>query len=291
MKKILIAAAYVFALGQFGCKNDIVDGSNRGTGIILNYPARSSYSVAASGLTYFDKALFGLKDAETDTISLEAVIPYPLSKDVTISIAADEAALTAYNNDPANETKYLIAPAENYTIVNPSATLKAGKTELIFKIAIKPQQFDIGNTGYMLPVSITGDPGIGVYNEMKTVYLHVAKAVTIFTDLLGDVIIDDPNFWEGSMPGVATKVDYNTMNVSGWFETMAYSCNIDFDALGNATITKQVVGPTLPTTPYTNPAIQGSGSYNASTVVLSLSLGYSVDQGSFGSGFGLTIHK
>ncbi|WP_184548134.1 BT_3987 domain-containing protein [Mucilaginibacter sp. FT3.2] len=171
MKKILmiICGAIIFLNSCKKAVNDTVPGGNT---LLLAYPAGTNYNTLSSGLNYFDN---GLMNLDKDTILVSANIARPLSKDLVVTIATDQTAFTNYNNNTANHTKYTLMPQTYYSIVNNTATITAGQTAVVFKIAINASQFDISQTGYMLPVTITNAAGQSINNNMKTVYLHIEK--------------------------------------------------------------------------------------------------------------------
>jgi hypothetical protein len=94
---------------------------------------------------------------------------------LTVTIGADPNGIAAYTASKVDTTKYTAMPTTYYTIVNNTLTIKAGQTSVIFKIVFYPSLINITQTGWLLPLSITNDPGYAVNSNMKTVYFHIKK--------------------------------------------------------------------------------------------------------------------
>jgi len=173
MKKILmiICGAIIFLNSCKKTVNETVAGSNT---LLLAYPSGTIFNTLSSGLNYFNNSLltFKLTDA-IDTLNVSANIGIPASKDLTVTIGVDQNAFAAYNANTSNTVKYAAMPTTYYTIAINSVTIKAGQTNAVFKIAFYPSLFDNSQTGYLLPLSITNDPGYAVNSSMKTVYFHI----------------------------------------------------------------------------------------------------------------------
>ncbi len=110
--------------------------------------------------------------------------------DVTLTIAKDAAALTAYNASvPAGGVVYTMAPNTIYSLPTDKVVIKKGNTmSEPFVINFKPDQFDLA-ISYMLPLSITaiaGAPGdVTKAPGTGTIYLHI-----IGNPLAGDYDVD-----------------------------------------------------------------------------------------------------
>jgi hypothetical protein len=176
MKKIIIIIICGAIIFLNSCKkaiDDIVPGSNT---MLLAYPAGTNFNALSSGLNYFNSALLPLKlTNKVDSVFLSANIGVPASQDLTINIGVDQGAFDAYSANPSNIVKYTAMPATYYNIAVNSVTIKAGQTNAKFKIAFYSSLFDLSQTGYLLPISISNDPGYTVNNGMKTVYFHIEK--------------------------------------------------------------------------------------------------------------------
>jgi hypothetical protein len=177
MKKLVInLIIFLAAFTWCGCYKTIDKMGSANNALVLAYPAVPNYNVASSGLNFWNKALlnFDLSSASA-TVNVSVNLANPLSQSLPVTIGVDEDAVTAFNNDTANHTKYALMPATYYKIENETISLPAGKTDTTFKIIFYPSKFDIAATGYLLPISITTESGQPVHQQMKTVYFHIEK--------------------------------------------------------------------------------------------------------------------
>ncbi|HEY0299201.1 MAG TPA: hypothetical protein VGB84_08285 [Arachidicoccus sp.] len=203
--------------------------------------------------------------------------------------------LTSKSNKDVSITLSISSPtgAKNgvqYTLKDSIITFKAGTVVDSLEISSDFSQYE-GDRVDTLVLTIVSANGATVFDEANKLTLVLRKSCpVIIDDFLGSVVIDDPNFWGDVDPGIVTKVNDNTLNITGLFGESSYNFNVVINQDGSASVSKQVVGPTLPTTSYTNPTIQGNGKYDACDQILSLTLTYTVDQGSFGAS-PLTIHR
>lgn len=127
--------------------------------------------------------------------------------------------------------------------------------------------------------------GSGVINQpgASPTINYIAVCPFNFDAFLGQVTVEDPGFW-GDYSATITKESDDTWRVSGWVESPTYSFLIKVNAATQTvTIAKQVYGPTLPTTSFTNPAVEGNGTVNACTTEMTLRITNTVTQGSFGT--------
>jgi hypothetical protein len=90
-------------------------------------------------------------------IALNIASPDPLNKDVTVSIKADPAIVTAYNT--ANGTTYTAIPDNLFQLESTDITIRAGYRVGRIKVKIKFNQFDLTKK-YMLALSISNAPGL-----------------------------------------------------------------------------------------------------------------------------------
>jgi len=128
--------------------------------------------------------------------------------------------------------------------------------------------------------------GANIANQPGASTSVIFTAVCPFdiNNFIGAGHVVDPDFWGDTYPVTVTLQGTNVLKVTGWVEEPTYSILIKVDPVGlTATIDKQVYGPTLPTTPYTNPAVQGTGTVDACKLQIIMNLANSVTQGSFGS--------
>jgi len=90
------------------------------------------------------------------------------TSDITINVAPDPAALTAYN--AANATTYVAYPT--FTIVNPKVTIKAGTRNANVHVTLKSANLLNLSTAWMVPISITSaSGGVIVASNKKTVLI------------------------------------------------------------------------------------------------------------------------
>ncbi|MFD2570717.1 BT_3987 domain-containing protein [Spirosoma soli] len=119
MKKflyVIVAASLTGSLSS--CLNDdehYVDFKN--VGAIAEIPSSAFYGLEDTR-SYLKVA------AAADTFDVKVSSPNIPSQDVQISVAIDEAALTAFNAQ--NDTDYKILPASLYQLTTPTVTVKAG---------------------------------------------------------------------------------------------------------------------------------------------------------------------
>ena len=139
----------------------------------------------------------------------------------------------------------------------------------------KFEAFPLSGVGY----------GAGVANQpgSSTSISYAAVCPFSINDFVGNASIDDQDFWGAVYPVTVTLQGTDTYKVTGWVEEPTYSVLIKVDAAAlTVTVAKQVYGPTLPTTPYTNPAVVGTGNIDACNHLITMSLTNTVTQGSFG---------
>jgi hypothetical protein len=95
---------------------------------------------------------------------------------VTLTVDADDAKITAYNNTLAAASRYVRMPAVGYTL-NGTASIPAGTRDGSTTIVLKPNQLPVGR--YIIPVSITGVDKSGYTisgNQGYRLYLVVVTA-------------------------------------------------------------------------------------------------------------------
>lgn len=120
---------------------------------------------------------------------------------------------------------------------------------------------------------------------------YIAVCPFDINDFVGTATLDDPDFWEDTYPVTISLVGTDTYKVDGYVQTPGYSFLIKVNAATQTvTIAKQIYGPTLPTTPYKDPAIEGTGTIDACQNQIKLTVTNTVSIGSFGSA-NITITK
>lgn len=166
---LVVSLALFVSCTKSGDGNNVKDYND----VILSYPANTSYNASLSGVDFADKALLELKTSvPSDTITFQAAIQNPLGKDINVQIAENVDALNTYN--AGSSVKYDAFPTNSYSIVTPTATIAAGSTNVLLKMAIQTGNFDISKTGYMLPITLQAT-GQGVVTAFNTIYFHIDK--------------------------------------------------------------------------------------------------------------------
>ena len=141
------------------------------------------------------------------------------------------------------------------------------------------------------PNTITYGSGLQGQPGASTQIDYIAVCPFDINDFVGAATLEDNDFWGATYPVTITLVGTDTYKVDGYVETPGYSFLIKVNvATQTLSVAKQVYGPTLPTTPYTNPAVEGKGVVDACLHVLNLTLSNTVAQGSFGDA-NITIAK
>lgn len=160
-----------------GCMKDTpnVDFSKIGAiAEISSSNINSTPNAPSSGLDYFNAATtlpyIGADTIFTVTFDVNIASNYPLSKDITVKVAIDDAKRIAYN--ASNSGAFLAQPDSSYSFPAQSAVIKAGTRIATFTVKYYPQKLD-PSLSYMLPITLT-DAFVG-----KTVTFIPDDATTI----------------------------------------------------------------------------------------------------------------
>jgi hypothetical protein len=101
--------------------------------------------------------------------------PKPLSSALTVTLAVDNNALTAYNHanglDTGGNVPYTLPPANSYAISSLKVTIPAGQHTATLNVAITSSNLDPSGL-YVIPISIVDGGGQKISNY-KTVLLNV----------------------------------------------------------------------------------------------------------------------
>ncbi len=89
-------------------------------------------------------------------VDINIASPNPPSQDVPVTVAIDQAALTAYNT--ANKTAYTILPAAAYQLTNPTVTVASGQRIATVNVNFIGTQIPATGGPYAVPISITTVP-------------------------------------------------------------------------------------------------------------------------------------
>ena len=167
MKKILAVTLILSAIVT-GCLKDKTINTegfnNTATFLEIQY----------SGLEYFSKAAV-LTAGATAPIVNSIIVDVAgtngsaLSKDVTLTLAVDDAARTAYN--ASNPIQYEAMPDSCYSFAVKSNTLKAGKYLDTFYVTIYPAKVD-PSKNYMLAITLKDAQGQAISGNFATAYYH-----------------------------------------------------------------------------------------------------------------------
>ncbi|MBD1363644.1 DUF1735 domain-containing protein [Mucilaginibacter sp. ZT4R22] len=128
----------------------------------------------------------------TFQIAVNVASPKPLSTPLDVTIAVDQAALTAYNT--ANSTSYELLPAAAYTLSGTKLTVPANQRLVYLTVTVKSSVID-PSKAYVLPISLVDASGqtinanyhtlltiVGVKNKYDGVYKATGKFVRVGLD-------------------------------------------------------------------------------------------------------------
>lgn len=153
------------------CTKDAgVFSENGSSGIIelADLPSRTSSTVYSIVTKSFDAA------TEIDfPITINYTGTAGTSNDITLNVAINDAAVTAYNT--ASSTSYIILPNTLYTVATNTVTIPAGSKTGIFHIKLKTASFDFSKS-YALGISITSASAGTISGNYSTgIFRVVAK--------------------------------------------------------------------------------------------------------------------
>lgn len=178
MKKSEIFSIIVFALSATGCLKDKpnVDFSNIAPiAEISSSNINPTKNGPSSGLDYFNQATLPYIGADTTfdvTFNVNITGEYPPAKDVTVTLAVDDAKRVAYNSNLAPADQFILPADSNYSFPVKTAVIKAGTRLATFTVTFLPQTLDPSKS-YMLPITLTDASGLTVSGNLSTIYLHI----------------------------------------------------------------------------------------------------------------------
>ncbi len=141
-----------------------------------------------------------------------------------------------------------------------------------------------------LPVGTAYGPNIFNLPGSSPIVRYSALCPFDLNSLVGTATVSDPDFWGADYPVTVTLAG-NILSIDGWVQQPGAVVNVTVDVASlTATIPHQVYYPTLPTTPYHNPYVEGTGVIDACNNTLTMTLDNGVDEGTFGS-YTMTLHK
>ena len=113
------------------------------------------------------------KAQESFTLTVNLSGAKTSSSATSVTLAVDQAALTAYN--ASNGTQLVLLPTADYAIQSLNVSIPAGQRQAILNIVINSSLIDLTKS-YALPISITNGGGQGINPNYKTIiYTFEAK--------------------------------------------------------------------------------------------------------------------
>ena len=131
------------------------------------YDTTPTFYFLNGGTTYFDNALILFPSADTVTFNLVISSTFFLSKEITITLNADDAYRESYNS--ANGTNYQAMPANAYSF---QTTFTAAVNSIYDTIPVKLNKQYLASGNFMLPVRIAGVTDYNIDSASSVVYLH-----------------------------------------------------------------------------------------------------------------------
>ncbi|GAB4030033.1 DUF1735 domain-containing protein [Spirosoma jeollabukense] len=108
-------------------------------------------------------------------VDINIASPNPPTQDIPVTVAIDQAALTAYNK--ANDSTFAILPTAAYQLSNPTITVTAGQRIATVNINFVGSQVPATGGPYALPISITTVPGnVVISANYHTQILVISRA-------------------------------------------------------------------------------------------------------------------
>lgn len=177
MKKVktyFIIASTLFATA---CLKDKPNSDFSNVGAIAEISSSNinpSLNAPSSGLDYFNAATLPYIGADTTfdvTFNVNITGEFPPTKDVTVTVAVDDAKRVAYNSNLAPEDQYVLPADSNYSFPVKTAIVKAGSRLATFIITFNGLTLDPVKN-YMLPITLTDASGVTVSGNLGTIYIH-----------------------------------------------------------------------------------------------------------------------
>lgn len=177
MKKLKIYFTIASAIFATACLKDKpnVDFSSVGTvAEISSSNINPAANAPSSGLDYFNAATLpyiGTDTAFDVTFDVNLASEYPMNKDVTVTVAVDDAKRVVYNSNLAPEDQYVSPGDSNYSFPVKTAVIKAGTRLAKFTVTFYGLTLDPAKN-YMLPITLTDASGVTVSGNLSTIYIH-----------------------------------------------------------------------------------------------------------------------
>jgi hypothetical protein len=190
MKKTLIKTSSIMLgltvlLGFSSCLKDsrFVDFAAVGTTVEIPLSGKSQIN-----------ALTEATDVITRQFAVNVASPKPLSKDLTVTLGFDAAALAAYN---ASQSAVVFEPmpTDAYSLDKATVVIPAGTRTQIVTLTIQKTKLDPSKS-YLLPISITDAQGETINGNYHTKYYSA-----IGNDFAGVYFYEYRRFQNGTGPG------------------------------------------------------------------------------------------
>lgn len=230
MKKSEIFSIIVFALSATGCLKDKpnVDFSNIAPiAEISSSNINPTKNGPSAGLDYFNQATLPYIGADTTfdvTFNVNITGEYPPNKDVTVTLAVDDAKRIAYNSNLAPADQYVLPADSNYSLPVKTAVVKAGSrlatfTVIFFGLTLDPVK------NYMLPITLTDASGVTISGNLSTIYIHSIGNLNAGPY---SVIGTRTNYKGPASAGLATVVDLSSLSPKTGAPENANVIDIDY---------------------------------------------------------------
>lgn len=175
MKKLAFITTIILSATLVACTETITEMANHGQELVLSYPETNQFNLASSGPDFWDDALIKSDlSLETDTLTFSVHLHTPEPQPVKVNIEIDPTVTAPFQDPVADSIQYALMPENYYEILLSELEIPAGITDTSFQVVIFPKQFDISQTGYVLPVSISTPSAVNL-SSMHTAYIHIAK--------------------------------------------------------------------------------------------------------------------
>jgi Domain of unknown function (DUF1735) len=176
MKKIFIYFSIMIVMMLAGCLKDHpnVDFSGNGGFIAeISHASITGNNAPSAGLDYFSAAtlpVFSSTDPDTITFDVNIASDYPPTKDVSVTLAIDDAKRVAYNG--TGGVQFAAQPDSTFSFPVTTAVIKAGSRLAQFMIIYYPAKID-PTQSYLLPITLTSASGMEVSGNLSTIYFHI----------------------------------------------------------------------------------------------------------------------
>lgn len=176
MKKLFILFTAICGAFITGCLKDHANVDFDQSGVIaeISHASITGNGAPSAGLDYFSAAtlpVFSSTDPDTVTFDVNIASDYPPTKDVTVTVAIDDAKRVAYNaTGPI--TVFDAQPDSTFSFPTTTAVIKAGSRLATFTVIYYPAKID-PTKSYLLPITLTDASGITISGNLSTIYLHI----------------------------------------------------------------------------------------------------------------------